>query len=315
MRLLLLSCSVWCATAVLLAAQPQQSDAVTSPGAPATPLFKARSELVTLYVNVFNGRSDAVPQLPQHAFQVYEDGVPQAVTFFSDADVPVAVGLVVDNSTSMLTRRPMVVAGANAFADSSHPEDELFAMVFNEHQRLGLPEGIAFTSTRSLLLTALLRFPAGGLTALHDAVMASLDHVRRANHQKRVLVVLSDGEDNASRHSDADMLHRARRNDALVYTIWTGGLGHTGGNRDVLRKLARQTGGVAYTPRNEREVVEAFTEIAGNIRRGYSIGYVPANSRLDGEYRRVKVLVTMPGQRLTVRVRDGYTAVVPDNAD
>ena len=110
----------------------------------APPVFKSQSDLVVLHVNVFDGKSDAVPQLPQSAFQVFEEGQSQAITFFSDSDVPVAAGLVIDNSSSMLTRRAMVAAGSQAFVTSSHPEDELFTVIFNEHVRFGLQSGPRF---------------------------------------------------------------------------------------------------------------------------------------------------------------------------
>src|SRR5215211_5768281 len=270
-----------CAIASLTARQEQES----SPSA----VFRSESDLVVLHVNVFDGRSDAVANLPQSAFQVYEDARPQPVTFFSGTDVPVAVGLAIDNSTSMLLRRNMVVAGTKAFATSSHPEDEVFTVVFNEHVRTGMPEGIRFTQSPSIVQAALLRFLPGGLTALYDAVIQGLDHLQEATHQKRVLVVLSDGEDNASQHSKQDMLHRAQHSDALIYTIYTGDLASTRGDRDVLKKLASISGGVIYAPDTEAQVVADFKEIAENIRRGYSIGYVPANP--DGEYHRVKVIV------------------------
>src|SRR5262245_27999475 len=109
-------------------------------------VFKAGAELVVLHVNVFDGRSDAVPNLPQSAFTVFEDGKPQDISFFEAGDVPVTVGLVIDNSTSMLTERDLVVAGTKTFAESSHPEDQMFAVVFNEHVRLGLPSSVAFTT-------------------------------------------------------------------------------------------------------------------------------------------------------------------------
>ena len=284
----------------VLPAQEQQPD---------PPVFKAQSDLVVLHVNVFDGRSDAVPNLPEDAFQVVEDGTPQAITFFSNEDVPVAVGLIVDNSGSMITRRSMVVAGTKTFAESSHPEDELFAIVFNENVRRGLPATVSFTKTRSQIEVAVTRFPPGGKTALHDAVIDGLEHLQEASHQKRVLVVLSDGEDNASVHSDEVMLERAARSDALIYTVSTAELMSNVGKPGLLKKLARTTGGVAYSPNNERAVVDAFREIAGNIRRGYSIGYVPTNTSRDGRFRRVKVSVRAPGHRnLTVIARDGYLA-------
>jgi len=273
-----------------------------------TPVFTAHSDLVVLYVNVFDGRSDAVAALPQTAFTVVEEGRPQAITFFSDADVPVAAGLVVDNSSSMIARRTMVLAGARAFAASSHPEDEVFTVVFNEHARRGLQDSVAFTKSQAQVEASLLRYPPGGQTALYDAVIEALDHVQRASLHKRVLIVLSDGEDNASRHSERDMLHRAARGDTLVYAVSTIDFSHQDGKPAVLKRLAARTGGEAYFPRSEAEIVRAFTQIGQNIRRGYSIGYVPETPREPGEYRRVRVTVRVPGRNLTVRVRDGYTA-------
>jgi Ca-activated chloride channel homolog len=294
-----------CVTAPL-AARPSQDE-------PA-PLFRSESNLVVLHVNVFDGRSDAVPNLPQAAFHVTEDNTPQSITFFNNEDVPVAVGLVVDNSGSMLTRRNMVMAGTRAFAESSHPEDELFTIVFNENIRKGLPETLAFTRNRVQIEAGLNRFPAGGKTALHDAVIAGLEHLQEASHQKRVLVVLSDGDDNASQHSSDTMLERATRSDALIYTVSTAELGSSVGKPRLLRKLAEISGGAAYTPDSEAEVIEAFKTIADNIRRGYSIGYVPSNTTRDGRFRRVKVDVRAPGfKNLNVSARDGYLA--PRHAD
>jgi VWFA-related protein len=276
------------------------------------PVFKAAAELVVLHVNVFDGRSDAVPNLPQDAFLVFEDDKVQDITFFTGADVPVAVGLVVDNSSSMLTRRPMVLAGARAFVESSHPEDELFTIVFNEHVRFGLPDGVAFTRSRDQVAAGLNRFPAGGKTALYDAVIAGLDHLGTAPHQKRVLIVLSDGGDNASRHSKEDLLERAVASDALIYTV-TRQAGDTPqrGDEDLMRRLAEVSGGVAYFPDGPDETIAHFTEIAGNIRRGYSIGYVPPSAD-DGRYHRVRVMVRVPGRNnLTARARDGYASRPP----
>ena len=299
--------------AATVAAVPVRAAQDGSPAVQA-PVFKAQSDLVVLQVNVFDGKSDAVPHLPQSAFQVFEDGKPQDITFFNDTDVPVAVGLVIDNSTSMLTRRNMVLAGTAAFAHSSHPEDEVFTVVFNEHVRYGLPQGVAFTRSQQQVEAGFLRFHAGGMTALYDAVIEGLDHLQQSSLQKRVLIVLSDGDDHASQHSEADMLHRASRSDALIYTISTADLVSGTGQPKVLKRLAARSGGVAYSPGSEKEVVAAFTEIAENVRRGYSIGYTPRNSKSDGDYRQVKVLVRVGGRNLTVRARDGYTAAGDSSA-
>jgi VWFA-related protein len=284
--------------------------ATPPPPAPAEEqVFRAHSDLVVLHVNVFDGRSDAVPDLPQQAFSVIEDGAPQEISFFQNTDVPVAVGLVLDNSGSMIARHHMVVAGSVAFAEASHPEDELFAVVFNENVRFSLPPSVAFTTNRLMLRGSLGRFAPGGQTALHDAVVAALDHLENATHQKRALIVLSDGEDNASRLTQDDMMEKARRSNTIIYTVSSATAGTTDGNGKprVLRRLADVSGGVAYFPRTDEEVVAAFQEIAGNIRRGYSIGYVPTNANHDGGFRRVQVRVRTPQRRdLIVRSRDGY---------
>ena len=272
-------------------------------------VFKAAAELVVLHVNVFNGRSDAVEGLPQSAFTVFEDERPQEISFFNAADVPVTVGLVIDNSTSMMTERELVTAGTSAFAESSHPEDEMFAIVFNEHVRRGLPETVAFTTNRLQLQASLQRFPAGGKTALYDAVIEGLDQLDRGSYQKHVLVVLSDGGDNASRHTEQEMLDRVGMSSAIVYTVVDPDVFTPGeGDRDVLKRLAKLSGGVAYFPKNSRDVVRDFEEIAGNIRRGYSIGYVPAAAQhVHNQTHRVKVLVRAPGHKgLSVRVRREY---------
>jgi Ca-activated chloride channel homolog len=272
-------------------------------------VFRAGAELVVLHVNVFNGRSDAVPGLPQGAFTVFEDDTPQEISFFNAGDVPVTVGLVIDNSTSMMTERELVTAGTSAFAQSSHPEDEMFAIVFNEHVRRGLPDTVQFTTNRTLLQASMRRFPAGGKTALYDAVIEGLNHLDRGSYQKHVLVVLSDGGDNASRHTEQEMLDRVAMSNAIVYTVVDPDVFTPGeGDRNVLKRLAKLSGGVAYFPKNSRDVVKDFEEIAGNIRRGYSIGYVPpAAQHVHNQTHRVKVLVRAPGRKdLSVRVRREY---------
>ena len=291
-----------CAAVLLWAAPAAAQD-------PATPVFRSRSDLVQLHVNVFDGDSDAVPELTEENFLVFEDGRVQDIAFFSSEDVPVAVGLIVDNSSSMLSKGRLVVAGGMAFADSSHPEDELFVVNFNERVRFALPGRSLFTSSRPLLRATLSGLRSGGKTALHDAVIAALDHLRRASHQKHVIIVLSDGGDNASRQTREEMYDRARQSDAIIYTVATNDPRYGGdGNPGVLKRLAEIGGGLAYFPRSEEQVVEAFTEIAENIRRGYSIGYVPTNTARDGTFRKVKVMVRASGRNLTARCRDGYTA-------
>jgi Ca-activated chloride channel family protein len=273
-------------------------------------VFKSGAELVVLHVNVFDKRSDAVPELPQSVFTVLEDDKPQDIAFFSAGDVPVTVGLIIDNSTSMLTERDMIVSGTSAFTESSHPEDEMFTIIFNEHVRAGLPDTVAFTTNRTQIRVSLQQFPPGGKTALYDAVIAGLDHLEKAGYQKHVLVVLSDGGDNASRHTEKEMLDRVSSGSALVYTVLDPNVVVPGeGKPQLLRRLAKLSGGVAYFPKTDRSLVAAFREIAGNIRRGYSIGYLPSSAQHHhDEQHRVKVTVRVPGRSdLSVRVRNGYT--------
>jgi len=282
---------------------------------PPKPIFSSEAALVVLQVTVFDRHGDSVRQLPREVFHVVEDGTPQTITMFSGEEAPVAVGLIVDNSSSMLTRRAMVMAGVLAFAESSKPNDQAFSIVFNEHVRRALPETVSFTSNPTLLQASIAALPPGGQTALHDAVIAGLDHLATAERQRHVLVVLSDGDDNASRQNEDAMLRHAERSNALIYAVSTARLDTNVGNERLMRKLARSTGGELYTPRTERDVIAAFAEIGVKIRQGYTIGYVPTNSAHDGTYRKLIVRVLVPGMRAPiVHVRDGYLAPLHPDA-
>lgn len=303
------------AAAVLTAAAIERPQAAAQDAsrleADQKPVFRTGTSRVVLHATVFAGKSDVVPNLPQDAFKVFENGVEQDIEFFASQEVPVAAGLIIDNSSSMVPRQSMVRAGVSSFAESGRDADEMFTVLFNEHVRLGLPGGVAFTRSPAQLLATFAARGPGGMTALHDAVIDGLAHLARARNQKRALVVLTDGDDNASTQSQSNMLYRASQSNAVIYTIWTGNLMPDEGNPKLLRRLAERSGGVAFTPRNESEVVKAFAEIAGNIRRGYTISYAPKNSANDGSYRKVTVVARALGRRLTVRCRDGYTA--PDD--
>jgi len=276
------------------------------------PVFRTGTSRVVLHATVFAGKSDVVANLPREAFTVFEDGVAQDIEFFASQEVPVAAGLIIDNSSSMVPRQDMVRAGVTSFAEASRQSDELFTILFNEHVRFGLPTGVAFTPSPAQVLSTLVTRGPAGMTAMHDAVIEGLSHLTKAQNQKRALVVLSDGDDNASEQSESNMLYRTSQSNAVVYTIWTGNLSADHGNPKLLRRLAERSGGVAFAPRNDNEVVKAFAEIAGNLRRGYTIGYASKNGANDGTYRKVSVVARMPGRKLTVRCRDGYTA--PDDS-
>ncbi len=281
---------------------------VATPVTQDPPTFRAEANLVVLHVNVFDKGGQAVDGLSRENFFVYEDDRPQTVSFFTGEDVPVAVGLVIDNSSSMIHRRDLVVAGGMAFAKSSHPEDELFTVSFTEHVRRGLPPQVMFTSSRSMLQATLVSLSPGGKTALYDAMIEALDHIERATHQKRVLIVLSDGDDNASSHTEKQMLARAQASDVIIYTVGVSDpTTAEPGDAGLLRDLAAVGGGRAYFPKRDRDIVTHFEQIATAIRHGYSIGYEATSAPAGAHSRRVKVMVKVPGRKgLTARYRQGY---------
>jgi Ca-activated chloride channel family protein len=271
--------------------------------------FSSRTELAVLHVSVLDRRAGFVPGLPREAFIVKENGRPQPMAFFENDDTPVTVGLVIDSSGSMQTRRDAVIAAGMAFASSSHPADELFTINFNEKVWPGLPPGRAFTSDMSELRDALGRSGARGQTALFDGIAAALRHLAQGQKSRKVLVVVSDGGDNASRTTFADVLDRALRTDVVIYTI---GL-HDPDNRDakpaILRELADVTGGEAFFPKDNAAVTPVLERIARDIRSSYTIGYVPPAADKPGVTRNVRVDVKPPdGRKLKVRVRSSYVS-------
>lgn len=269
--------------------------------------FTSRSDLVVLHVTVVDRKASYVAGLPREAFTVYEDGKAQSVSFFEDADSPVTVGLVIDSSVSMQRRRDAVIAAGVAFAESSRPDDEMFTVNFNERVWSGLPPGQQFTSDREALRRALLTSSARGQTALFDALRTALTNLEQGHCQKKVLLIVSDGGDNASRTSFDEVLAKALRMDAMIYAVSVHDPYDPEAKPDILRKLASATGGEAFFLRRVADVTDTFQRIARAIRSGYTLGYVPASS--GPGYRSIRVDVRPPGGRkLTVRARSGYAA-------
>jgi VWFA-related protein len=271
--------------------------------------FASRSELVTVSVTVKDADGGYVGGLPASAFQIREDGRPQAIRFFVNEDVPVTVGLLVDASGSMRANRRLVVTAASAFAAASHPDDELFALTFSDDVLTVLPESSPFTSDRSLFLRALShQIVARGRTALYDAVAAGLEYAARGTYDRKVLVVISDGGDNASVATHSEVARKAQASAAVIYGVALA----DGSSRDAepkrLRQLARQSGGEAFSPKRAVQVEEALRQVARDIRNAYTVAYVPAdvNAR-EGSFRKISVSVKAPdGRRLIVRTRSGY---------
>jgi Ca-activated chloride channel homolog len=277
------------------------------PGEPYT--ISVNVEMVALNATVFDRKGVLVSGLEKTDFQVYEDEIPQQIECFSHEDIPVTAGLVVDNSGTMGPKRPEVIAAALEFARSSNPEDQMFVVNFNENVSFGLSDNMQFTDKVAQLEIALSRIAADGMTALYDAVAAALDHLKKGNRNKKVLIVISDGGDNASKIKLDKVLALAGQSDAIIYTIGIFDENDTDRNPRALKELAKATGGEAFQPESVKDVVPICKRIAYDIRNQYSITYLPTNIKQDGSYRTIKVTAgAQNGRRLSVRTRAGYFA-------
>jgi VWFA-related protein len=275
--------------------------------------ISATVERVILPVSVLDRKGRFVPELKQNDFRVYENGRPREIKFFSDIDLPVTVGLVVDNSGSMRSKRPETNLAALDFVRLSNPEDEIFVVNFNEEVSLGLPDGIAFSSDPHQLGQALAVRRPEGMTALYDAIMTGLERLQKGTRHKKALIVISDGGDNASNLRFQDVLRQAQRSNATIYTIGIFDPDDPDRNPGLLKRLARATGGEAFLPERASKIFDATRQIATDLRNQYTIGYAPGDRRHDGSYRRIQVVVNVPALgKLTVRTRPGYLAPGPD---
>ena len=305
--------SDWCFTFALLialptVAGPQEASPAQNPDGDQYTV-RENVDFVVLHPAVQDRRGSPVSGLDKSNFQVYEDGVLQQIRYFSHEDIPVTVGLIVDNSGSMGRKRPEVIAAALAFARSSNPEDQMFAVTFNENVSFGLPASTPFTDKADHLEIALSRIAATGMTALYDAVAAGLEHVKKGDRDKKVLIVVSDGSDNASKYKLAQIMTMAGQSDAIIYAVGVFEENDPDRNPGVLRQLARATGGEAFLPRLLQDVIPICQQIARDIRNQYTVAYAPTNRKQDGTYRAIQVKAEGPGrERLTVRTRAGYYA-------
>ena len=275
--------------------------------------FSTTLRLVDLHCSVRDPRGNAVLGLKKENFLVYENEVPQTLRGFRQEDVPVAIGLVVDHSGSMFGKIQEVQAAAETFVRSSNPEDQMFVVNFNECVSLGLPVGLPFTGEIGILKQAIRNSPESGRSAIYDAVVEALAHITSATYEKKVIIVVSDGGDNASRHSLARLVEMAEESDVIIYSIGIFDRFDRDRNPAALKLLARATGGEAFFPTELEDVQGICARIAKDIRTQYSLSYVPRDSRADGTYRTIRVSVSAPHRgRLTVRTRAGYIAPSDD---
>ena len=290
------------------ASTPQQS-----PDDNGTYVIRKDVDEVLLHATVIDDKQHIVTNLDRSAFTVYEDGKPQSIISFHNEDIPVSMGIVIDNSGSMREKRAKVNQAALNLVRSSNPEDEVFVVNFNDEYYLDQD----FTNDLLKLKEALEKIDARGGTALRDALVASAEHLKRdAKLERRVLFVVTDGDDNASRDSLEDAVKQLQQeNGPSVYAI--GILGdeeHPKRARRALEIIAQRTGGLAFFPSTLDQVDEISRQVAHDIRNQYTIGYKPTNPRASGGFRTIRVEARKGRGKLQVRTKSGYYAGVQPSA-
>jgi Ca-activated chloride channel family protein len=273
-------------------------------------IFRADTKLVVLHASVVDKSGKLVPNLKKEAFHVFEDKVEQPIKTFRREDVPVSLGLIIDNSGSMRDKRKKVEAAALAMVKASNPNDEVTIVNFNDE----FYQDVTFTSDMKKLEEGVTRIDSRGGTAMRDAISATIDYMKaKGKHDKKVIVVITDGDDNASTMTLEKLVERARQSEVLFYMI---GLLNEEEKRSAkkakraLETLAEASGGSAIFPKEMNEVETATLQFAHEIRNQYIIAYTPTNANLDGGFRAVKVTVNGPNKPM-VRTRTGYYAT-PD---
>ena len=272
--------------------------------------LRVETDLVVLHATVLDKNSRPVADLRQEHFRVFENNVEQKLKIFKREDLPISVGIVVDNSGSMRDKRRGVSAAALKFVQSSNPKDEVFIVNFNEEAFLDTD----FTDNIQLLEEALEKIDARGGTAFYDALDMSLRHLtQKGSWDKKVLLLVTDGEDNASRLPLEQLVKAVQRSNAMIYTV---GLLSGESSRSLrrakraLEAVSKASGGAAFFPEGLSDVQDVATLIANDIRNQYVLAYTPTNQAYDGSFRRVEVRVSAPKHgKLSVRARTGYYAV------
>ncbi|MGH9435137.1 MAG: VWA domain-containing protein, partial [Terriglobia bacterium] len=326
-ELLILIAGLIAAAVPALAAQTQSQP--PAPAAAQNPAVQKKNgqyvlhtstNLVVLHATVVNNKGQMIDDLGKPDFRVYENGIRQNLAVFSHSDVPVTMGIVIDDSGSMRDKRPSVDAAALTFVKTSNPHDQVFVVNFNDVYYVDTPGN--FAANTQQLESALDKIDSRGGTALYDAVVASLDHLKLGNRDKKVLLVITDGDDNSSRYTFPELIQYAEKSNAVIYAIGllggnneSGGLFHihSGGDRHaakVLKEMAESTGGKAFFPKSLSQVDDICQHIAHEIRDQYTLAYYPTDAARDGTFRQVRVEAFLPNshKHLTVRTRPGYFA-------
>ena len=277
-------------------------------------ILKVPVDLVSLNVTVTDKKGRNIPGLERKDFRVLEDNIEQDVTFFSSEQTPVSWGLILDRSGSMEEMIKPVYRAAVHVMDEGSEADEIFAVTFSERPNLVSD----FTADRHALVKALSNLNADGSTALYDAIAFGLDHISNGTHDKKVLVVITDGEDNVSRLRFDQLIKLVKdKQDVLLYAVgmfepapwWMSG--NRGGFKRQLEELSKVTGATAHFPRNVEECQQVMKVIALEVSQHYNIAYHPRNHTRDGRWRKIQVEPNSWGrqkQQLVVRTRSGYFA-------
>jgi VWFA-related protein len=268
--------------------------------------FRTDTRLVVLNVSVFDKDGKIVRDLGKSAFSVYENGEKQALSTFRQEDVPISLGLIIDTSASMTDKRDRVASAALSMVKASNPEDEVFIINFNESAVLARE----FTNNTKDLESALRNLDPKGETAMRDALLLGIEHLRhRAHRDKKVLLVVTDGEDNSSIETHAHLVEVAQQNDVIIYAIGLLGAEEPASAaraKKQLSELTVQTGGQSWFPTDVAEIATITPQIAHEIRNQYILAYTPTNLAADGSFRKIRVEVDVP--EAVVRTRAGYYA-------
>ena len=277
------------------------------------PIIRTETRLVVLHATVMDKGGHFVDNLPQNAFKVFENGVQQQLKVFKREDVPVSMGILLDDSGSMRDKRAKVAAAAMGLVKASNPKDEVFVVNFNDVAYLDVP----FTNEQSKMEEGLSRIDSRGGTAMRDAISMSIDYMKsKGKKDKKVLFIVTDGNDTASAETLERTVQRVRQSEVLIYSI---ALLNEEEPREAkkaqrsLRTLSDVTGGQVYYPKELAEVEPLALRVAQEIRNQYILAYTPSIAELDGSFRQVKVTVNGPGHP-QVRTRNGYYATAAGTA-
>ncbi len=286
-----------------------QTEAPPPPTAPDQQYrFSTSVQMVVLQATVLNTKGTFIRGLRRNNFRVYEDEREQALGLFRHDDSPVAIGLIIDNSGSMRRKHAAVVAAAKTFARNSNPKDELFVVSFNEEVKLGLPKRQLFSGNARELERALPTVEGGGKTALFDALETGLSHVHELKQDKKALILISDGGDNASKHTLEQVVDDATNSDVVIYSIGLFGKYQDETDPAFMKRIAFVTGGEAFFPARPGQAATSCRRIAQTIRSEYTLGYSPLNSDQGDKFRAIKVQVKVQRRtNLVARTRIGYT--------